>query len=534
MIEDWYMDKDKENRFPKELVMGEFLRRNADRYPNRTAVVYGDRRYTYREFNTRVNRLANALVNAGLKKGQRVGIFSHNSDRCVEAALAVAKAGGVFIPVNFRLVGHEVEYILNFNEAEAVFVDWPVLSVIQEIRGNLRAKHIIVLRPDGPIPEGMLSCDAFAASGSEGEPDVDVWEGDYVGLAQTGGTTGRPKGVLITHRSVCSIIYQICFIHNYREDDHGLQAMPSYSSAGIAYDWGATLFHGGTLFIAPLPPFDPAAILEIITREKINHLTLAPVMLEFILMVLGAAPGKYDVSSVRTVISAGAPTLPKTREAAIKVFGEGALYVEYSATEMGVATCLKPHEVLQYPLSSGRAALGQEVKIVGLDGKDLPRGEVGEIVVAGTMVTPGYNKNPEANRSSFHGRYLGIGDMGIMDEEGYVTIVDRKSDMIISGGANIYPAEIEEVMIRNGKIAEVAVIGVPDEKWGESVKALVRLQPGQEATPEEIIEWCRGKMAGYRVPRSVEFVADFPRTAAGKVQKSVLRKKYWEGVDRKI
>lgn len=534
MIEDWYQEKDKENRYPKELVMGEFLRRNADRFPDRTAVVYGDRRYTYREFNTRVNRLANALLTLGLKKGQRVGIFAHNSDRCVEAALAVAKIGCVFIPVNFRLVGHEVEYILNFSEAEAVFVDWPVLNVIQEIRGNLQAKRIIVMRPEGPVPEGMLSYDELAASGSGEEPDVDVWEGDSVGLAQTGGTTGRPKGVLITHRSVCSIIYQICFIHNYREEDHGLQAMPSYSSAGIAYDWGATLFHGGTLFIAPLPPFDPAAILDIITREKINHLTLAPVMLDFILMVLGSAPGKYDVSSVRTVICAGAPTLPRTREAAVKVFGENALYVEYSATEMGVATCLKPSEVLKHPLSSGRAALGQEVKVIGLDGRDLPRGEVGEIVVAGTMVTSGYNKNPEANRSSFHGRYLGIGDMGFMDEEGYITIVDRKSDMIISGGANIYPAEIEEVMIKNGKIAEVAVIGVPDEKWGESVKALVRLQPNQEATPEEIIEWCKGKMAGYRVPKSVEFVADFPRTAAGKVQKAVLRKQYWEGVDLKI
>jgi long-chain acyl-CoA synthetase len=150
------------------------------------------------------------------------------------------------------------------------------------------------------------------------------------------------------------------------------------------------------------------------------------------------------------------------------------------------------------------------------------------------MVTPGYNKNPEANRSSLHGRYMGIGDMGFMDEEGFVTIVDRKSDMIISGGANIYPAEIEEVMVKNGKIAEVAVIGVPDEKWGESVKALIRLQPNQEATPEEIVEWCKGKMAGYRVPKSVEFVADFPRTAAGKIQKSVLRKQYWDGVDRKI
>jgi len=210
------------------------------------------------------------------------------------------------------------------------------------------------------------------------------------------------------------------------------------------------------------------------------------------------------------------------------------LYCEYSATEMGVATCLKPDEVLKYPESCGRAALGQEIKIIDMDGNDLPRGEVGEIVVAGQMVTRGYKKNPDANRAAFHGRFMGIGDIGYMDKDGYIFIVDRKSDMIISGGMNIYPAEIEAVMIDHPQIAEVAVLGVPDEQWGESVKAIVRLAPGQEVTAEEIIVWCKGKMAGYRVPKSIDFVADFPRTAAGKVQKSVLRQEYWKDAGRKV
>ncbi|MGD0277008.1 MAG: AMP-binding protein, partial [Syntrophales bacterium] len=312
------------------------------------------------------------------------------------------------------------------------------------------------------------------------------------------------------------------------ETDRGLHAMPSYSSAGIAYDWGATPFHGGTIHIATLPPFDPVGILEIIHKEKINHLTLTPIMLEFLIAFLDASPGKYDMSSVRTLISVGAPTSVRVREAAVKHFGQ-TVYVEYSATEMGVATMLKPDEVLKYPESCGRQALGQEIRIIDDKGRELPRGQIGEIAVAGIMATAGYNKNPDATRQALHGRFLGIGDMAYMDEAGYVYIVDRKSDMIISGGMNIYPAEIEVVMIGNSKIAEVAVIGVPDEQWGENVKAIVRITPGQTTTEEEIIEWCRGKMAGYRIPKSVDFIDDFPRTAAGKVQKSVLRKKYWGG-----
>ncbi|NPU85227.1 MAG: AMP-binding protein [Syntrophaceae bacterium] len=533
MVEEWYRAKEKDIQYPRELVLGEILRRNAERYPDRPAVVYRNRRHTYEEFNARVNRMANSLITLGIKKGDCIGVFAHNSDCYVEAAMAIAKAGGIFIPINFRLVGHEVEYILTFNEAVAVFVDAPLLDVITGISDRLRTRHVIVMRSDGALPPDMLRYEGLLDSAADREPDIDVWEGDLVGLAQTGGTTGRPKGVLFSHRHIGGILYQICFIHNYREEDHGLHAMPSYSSAGIAYDWGATLFHGGTLFIAPLPPFDPVGILEIIDRERINHMTMAPIMIDFINAFLEASPGKYDVSSVRTLVSVGAPTPQRTREKAVHLFGPGVLYVEYSATEMGVATCLKPNEVLKYPGSCGRTALGQEVKIIDMNGRDLPRNQVGEICVAGPMVTRGYNKNPEANRQAFHDRFMGIGDMGYMDDKGYVYIVDRKSDMIISGGMNIYPAEIEAVMIGHPVIAEIAVIGVPDEKWGESVKAIIRLEPGKTSTAREIIEWCRGKMAGYRIPKSVDFVDDFPRTAIGKVQKSVLRKKYRdESTDR--
>jgi long-chain acyl-CoA synthetase len=302
-------------------------------------------------------------------------------------------------------------------------------------------------------------------------------------------------------------------------------ALPAYSSAGVAYDWGATLYHGGSLYVFPSRGFDPVKLLEAIDRDKINHLTLAPVMLKAILSVPEEVRAKFDISSLHSLLVVGAATPEADRQAALKYFGE-ILYFQYSASEHGVATLLRPEEIMQHPGSSGRAALNQEVKVVDEKGNEVPRGEMGEVVVAGTPVSLGYYKNPEANRDGFFGRFLGIGDMGYMDDEGHVYLVDRKSDMIISGGINIYPAEIEAVMVNHPQIAEVAIIGVPDEKWGESVKAVVRLMEGATLTEKELIEWCQGKMAGYRIPRSVDFVTDFPRTAAGKVQKKVLRQQY--------
>jgi acyl-CoA synthetase (AMP-forming)/AMP-acid ligase II len=525
-------EKAHEAQYPKEIVLGEALRRNTLRFPNRLAVAFQDRRFTYREFNTRVNKLANALIDRGIKKGDRIAIFGHNSDTWVTAALGILKAGGAFVPTNFRLVGSEVEYIVNHNDSVVLFIDHELLGTIKDVKGNLKVRDIIVMR--GEAPEGMLDFEEVLATGSGEEPDVEVWEGDFAFQAQTGGTTGRPKGVVHTHRSMGSIAYQICFIHNYREPDRGMMALPAYSSAGVAYDWAATLLHGGSLFIHPSTGFNPVEVLELIHREKINHITLAPVMLGAIMSVPEEVRMRFDVSSLHSLLIVGAPSPQELRAAAIGYFGE-VVYVEYSASEHGVSTLLRPEEVLLYPGSSGRAAMGQEVKVVDLEGNEVPRGQTGEIVVAGTQVSLGYYKNPEANRDGFLGRFLGIGDMGYMDEEGHVYIVDRKSDMIISGGSNIYPAEIETVMINHPDIEEVAVIGVPDDKWGESVKAVIRLKKGATATEKDIIEWCRGKMAGYRVPRSVDFVSDYPRTAAGKVQKKALREQYWKAAGgRKI
>lgn len=524
--------REHEIKNPTANLLGQYLRRSADRFPNRTAIKYEDREFTYREFNARVNRLANGLLKLGVQKGDAISIFGHNSDTWIEVAMATLKIGAAGVPVNFRLVGPELEYIVNFSESVVLFIDEGLLDTIADIRPDLNVKHIIVMR--GTAPEGMLSYDEVFESGTGEEPDVEVVETDVSFMAQTSGTTGRPKFVIHTHRSTGEIVRNVAFAHGYREDDRVLMLLPAYSSAAAGYDWGPTFWHGGTLVVSPLPPFNPVDVLQLVDKEKINRLVMAPIMLDAILFfVPDEIKQSIDVSSVKTIISVGAPTEPHTREAAVKYFGE-VLYTDYSASELGLGTVLKPDEVLKYAKSSGRVAVGMELKLVDNEGNEVPQGEVGEIVAGGTMVSHGYLKNPEATKAATFGRYMGLGDMAYMDEDGYIYVVDRKSDMIVSGGMNIYPAEIEAVMVDHPAIAEVAVIGAPDEKWGQSVKALIIKAPGAEVSEDEIIEWCKGKMAGYRVPRSVDFMTEFPKTPTGKVQKKILREKYWEGHDRKI
>ncbi len=525
-------EREKLLKNPKANVMGEIFRLSTYRVPNRPALIFEGREFTYRELDARINRVANALLGLGVRKGDQIGIFGHNSNVWLECYLGQARAGCSGLPINFRLVGHEVEYILNFGEAAVLFIDQPLLEVIKDVRSKLKVKQIVVMR--GPAPDGMITYDDFLKDASDEPPDVDVQESDLSFMAQTSGTTGRPKFVMHTHRSGGEIIRNVAFAHDYREDDIDLMVLPAYSSAAFGYDFCPTFWHGGTVIVAPLPPFDPVAVLELVDKYKVNRMTMAPVMLDAILfLVPEEVKAKYDISSLRNVLSVGAPTEMHTREAAIKYFGE-VLYVNYSASELGLATVLKPHEVLAHPKSSGRCAVGMEIKIMDDEYNELPPGEIGEIMGGGVMVCQGYFKDPEATKAATHGRFMGLGDMGYVDEEGYLYVVDRKSDMIVSGGMNIYPAEIEAVMIGHPKIAEVAVIGVPDEKWGQSVKAVIVPAPGEEITEEEIIEWCRGKMAGYRLPRSVDFVSEFPKTPTGKIKKKILRDTYWKDQDRKI
>ncbi len=511
-----------EIKFPKDHVLGEIIRRHSLRCPDRLAVVFRDRSYTYKEFNSTINRLANSLLGLGIKKGDKITVFGYNSDYWLIAACAIAKIGAVSVPANFRLVGHELEYIITHTDSIAVFVDYALLDVINDIRDNLSIKHIVVMGEE--VPEGMLSCNSLITSGSNDEPDVHVWNQDILFFSQTGGTTGRPKSGIHSHYSWNSIAYNINMAFPNVEEDRTILFLPAYSAAGWA-SFCVAFLHGGSLHLLPTPNFDPLSALDLIAREKIDYFIIAPPMLEAILAVPEETKSNFDVSSVRFMSTVGSALKMSTMEASKKYFGTD-IFSCYSASELGLVTFTNSEQMSKYPDSVGRAAVGREIKIVDDNGNELPPGEIGEIVVYGGGVCMGYYKNPEATKQAFYGRYMGVGDLAFTNEEGYIYIVDRKSDMILSGGTNIYPAEIEAVMMNHPKILEIAVIGVPDEKWGEAVKGLIRLKPGMEADQNEIIQWCRGKMADYRIPKSVEFVDDFPRTPVGKVQKNILKAKY--------
>lgn len=514
--------KEKEVLYPRDLALGEIIRRHALRCPDRLALAYGDKRYSYKEFNSRINRLANSLTSLGIEKGEKVAIFGYNSDSWLEAACANSKIGAVSVPINFRLVGHEVEYIINHTDSIALFVDYRLLDVIQNIKNSINLKHIIVM--GGDAPEGMQRHSALIESGSDAEPNVFVWNGDLLFFSQTGGTTGKPKSGMHTHYSWLSIANNITTVQPLYEDDRTILFLPAYSAAGWA-SFCVAFLHGGTLFVLTSPNFNPLEVLSLIDAEKIEYFIIAPPMLDWIMAIPEDVRAKYDVSSVRFLSTVGSPLNTSTKDAVSTYFGEN-IFATYSASELGLATLITFEELVKYPKSVGRAAVGREIKIIDESGNKLPPGEVGEMVVYGGGVCLGYYNNEEASSNAFHGRFIGVGDLAYVNEEGYYFIVDRKSDMILSGGTNVYPAEIEAVMINHPKIAEVAVIGVPDEKWGESVKALIRLMPDCTADEDEIIDWCQGKMAGYRIPKSVDFVDDYPRTPVGKVQKHILKARY--------
>lgn len=518
---------------PKQFVWGEILRRNASMYPNRVAQVYEDKRQTYRELNSRVNRLSNGLISLGFKKGDAASILLYNCSEFMEAAFAIFKAGGCHTPINYRAVGQEIEYLVNHNDVSLLFIGSALLGSIKNVQHNFKnVRNIIVIGDD--VPKGMIGFEELFKLGTENEPEVDVWEGDPCILMATSGTTGRQKTAIHTHRTIVGIYAgQVPMYHNHRDGDRGLVCLPLYSAGGLGFDAGSTMLRAGSLYIIPFIPFNPELVLQTIDKEKINHTTMAPVMLNAILALPKEVRSKYDVSSLYCLCSAGAPTEPATREKAVKYFGE-ILYVNYAAAELGLVTVLNPQGILKYPTSSGQPAIPMEVKIIDDKGNDLPPGEIGEIAIASELSCLGYNKDPEATKELFRGKFVCLGDMGYIDNEGYLYVVDRKKDMIISGGANIYSAEVEFVLRENPKIAAVAVIGVPDEKWGEAVKAFIILRPNQEATEEEIINWSRDKIAGYKIPKSVDFVSELPMTATGKVRKNILREKYWDGYSRKV
>ena len=516
--------------------VGELLRRNALNFADKTALVFENQRIPYGELNKTVNRIAHHLLGKGLQKGDRLAVLLHNGVEFIELYFACAKSGVVLVPLNNLLKARELVQILAYIKPQALVFDHDFIKLTQEILPNLPFIQLAVCLGEDRSDFG--SYNALKEAGDDQEPDIVLSDDDLVSIFLTSGTTGQPKGVMRTHRHDWINMMSCALEMGVRHDDRALLVFPFYHVTFV--DNMRHLLMGNTVAIRREGKFDPHDVLGILSREGITMCQLVPTMINALLQVEDL--GAYDLSRFRLLIYAASPMPVELLKKAMQRLTCGFMQM-YGQTETGPATtALQPEDhVLEGSdaqmarlASAGRAIVDYEIRIVDEEGRDVPVGEVGEIAVRSEAMTQGYWDLPEETARTIRDGWLYTGDFGRMDQERYIFIVDRKNDMIISGGKNIYPREIEEVIYTHDAVLEAAVIGVPDDYWGESVKALVVLKPGKEATEEEIIALCKDHLASYKKPKSVEFRSELPKSPTGKLLKRTIREEYWKGLERSV
>jgi len=512
-----------------QLTVGELFLNSVNKYPNKTAVVFEDRKYTFSELNARINCLANGLIELGFKKGDHIAVMLANSSEILEVMMAIGKVGMVGVPVSFRFVAAEIEYALTQSDSKVLIVGEEFLETLSAAMPNLGNVQCIIAVASRPVP-GMLDYERILAANSAAEPDVLVLEADPWYIGYTSGTTGFPKGAISSHRARTLAGLMVALEYALVDTDVQLMTMPMFHSNGLTFSM-LGLCVGNTVVI--MRRFDAEQVLRACHEHKLSYGSLVPTMYRMILNLPADIKSKYDVSSMRVLISSSAPLLTKTKEEILAFFPNAELNEFYGSTEAGPVTNLKHRDQMRKIRSVGQATFGCKVKLLDVAGKEVPPGEVGELYCF-SHAFAGYYKMPDATKGAFRGEWVSVGDMARMDEEGYFYIVDRKKDMIISGGENVYPTEIEEVLSRHPAVRELAVIGIPDDKWGEAVHAVVVPQEGVRAKADDILEFCQGRLAGFKRPRSVEFVESLPKNPTGKVLRRLLREKFWAGHAVKI
>lgn len=502
------------------MLLHEGFKQQAIFQPQKACLVFQQQSVTYGELAGRVNRLANTLSSHGLKKGDMVAVLLPNSIEYFEIIFGVGSAGLCLVPINYRLVASEVEYIVDNSDSKVLIFGPEYQQLVTEIASRLKkVKHYVAVGRE--TPSWALSYEGLLAEASDKEPGVTVTETDLRALGYTSGTTGFPKGVVIRHTFVPPEVTAQEW-GPVTEFDVTLITGPLFHLSHGSY--GPTqLRFGGKCVV--MKSFDAQEALKLIEEHKVTRMFALPTAFNWILGLPEEIKSKYDLRSVKALTSAGSLLHRDTKLGLLEFFPNADLYDFYGATEIGVCTNLNVRKELSKIDSVGHLAFGAEVRIVDEEGRDVPIGTPGTLYMKNPSAE--FYKNPQATRANRMGEWFTAGDVLRQDEDGYYYIVDRKHDMIKSGGENVYPAEVERVLYTHPKIREAAVIGVPDEKWGESVKVVVVLKEGISASPGEIMEYCTGKLAGYKKPRSVDFVEELPKNAMGKILKRVLRQKYW-------
>jgi acyl-CoA synthetase (AMP-forming)/AMP-acid ligase II len=504
------------------------IRRNVRRFPDKVASIFGEERLTYREINERINGMINGLTNLGVKKGDRVAIFSPNHGRYIEFLFGAAKGGFALCTINFMLKEGELRFILQNSEAKAIIYHSQYHDLIERASKDCNdLKYLIAF--DGNIP-GILGYEEIVDKAPKEEPEIPIHPDDLLLLVYTSGTTGKPKGVMLTHSNIFFNALDSVTGVELTHDTINLNVCPLYHVAASVLQTFGTLYVGGTS--VTLSRFDPREVLETIERERITFTFLVPTMIFRILELPDLK--KYDLSSLKR-LGYGAAPMPFDRlKKAIEIFGN-ILFQGYGLTETTANCCiLRPEDhilegtqvQLKRLLSCGREHSNHHLRVFNERNQEVAPGEVGEICVKSPSVMKGYWKNPEATARAIIDGWLHTGDMATVDENNYIYIVDRKHDMIISGGENIYPKEVEDVLFSHPAILEAAVVGVPHPDFGEVPRAFVVLREGAKATEEEIIKFCKKELASYKCPKSVVFLEELPKTASGKITRAGIREKY--------
>ncbi len=518
--------------------VGQFLTKAASSFPTNPAIVHGERSWSYAEFHSRTSQLCHALRELGLQKGDNLAVLMTNCGPMLETMFAGFRLGCGVVPINFRLHPNEFAYIIDHSQSRVVVTSpefqGPLLSVADQMP---EVDHVITT---GDAIGEALDYETLLKNRPDNCPDVIVDPDDVAWLFYTSGTTGRPKGAMLTHRNLEAMTT------GFFED------MCPASDQPEATLHAAPLSHGSGLYALPnvvqaaahvipaTPSFDPVHIFECIQQHRVTNIFVAPTMLKR--LVDHPDIGRFDLGSLKSVIYGGAPMLVEDLLLALDRLGP-CLVQLYGQGESPMTITYLPHshhvcdgdEQQQHRLgSAGIARTGVEVQIVDENDRRLATGEVGEIITRSDLVMKGYWRDPDASEKSLRGGWLHTGDVGYLDDDGFLFLMDRSHDMIISGGENIYPREIEEVLVRHPAVREVAVIGIPDREWGEAVKAVVSTVDGAAVTEQELIDFCRDHVASYKKPRSIDFLDELPRNNYGKIVKRELREPYWQERERRV
>jgi len=495
----------------RSILIADGIRSAAARTPDKVAITESARTLTYRELVRRIDRVANlACGGLGLVHGERAAILLPNCMEYIELVAGLSSAGVACATIGPAAAPPEIRFICEDAGARVLFV---AAELEEKARGAVPpcVERVIVV---GPEYEALL------ARAADTPCPVEVTEHDVFSVPYTSGATGRPKGVMLSHRGRVLACYAMAAEHGcYGPDDNAVATTPMFHGAGFLMAL-VPIFFGGAVEI--LPRFDVERLIATIARNRATSAYMVPTHFAA-LFALGESVRRYDVRALKAVISGTAPLAQAVKPRIIEFFGEGKLYERYGTTETNIATALRPVDQLRKIACVGLPLPATHVRVVDDEGNDVPRGEVGELAVASPYLFAGYLNLPEATASSMAGDYFVTGDMARQDDEGYIYLVDRKNDMIISGGENVYPREVEEVLLAHPAVAECGVAGAPHPYWGEAVTAFVVLRPDMHSTPDELAAACRASLSGYKVPKEVRIIDALPRNSMGKVLRRSLR-----------